>query len=54
MKELDRNGFFLMADGTKSCDHTVILKKRKNKKNKEEKKSKKSNKIAKTGENGDM
>lgn len=52
--DLDKNGFFIMEDGTKSSEHKAKLKKRAKKNDKEDKKAekeaKKSAKKAKTSE----
>jgi hypothetical protein len=40
--ELDKNGFFMMADGSKSSEHKAKLKKRAKKGEKEEKKAEKA------------
>ena len=52
--DLDKNGYFIMEDGTKSSEHKAKLKKRAKKNDKEDKKAekeaKKSAKKAKTSE----
>lgn len=48
--DLDKNGFFMMSDGTKSSEHKSKLKKRAKKGDKEDKKAEKSSKKAKKSE----
>ena len=52
LQDLDKNGFFLMDDGTKSSDHKSNLKKKRGAKkgDKEDKKIEKPAKKAKTAE----